>query len=76
MSTYIVFLLMISLNWRECHDAILKGTRVREGQFPWLIQFETVIPCGGVLVSPDWILTAAQCVQHKRNVSILILFIF
>lgn len=67
MSIYISFF-FIFINFEECKNILLKGKRVQDGQFPWLIQFQTVTPCGGVLLSPDWIITSAQCVQDKRNV--------
>ena len=70
MSTFLI-LFFIFTNWKECSGIFLIGSRMKEGEFPWLIQFKTVTPCGGVLVSPDWVLTAAQCVQTDRQVIIL-----
>lgn len=67
MSKCIVFLLIL-LYSIECKDIILRGKRIDDGQFPWLVQFQTIVPCGGVLISSDWVLTAAQCMQDKRNV--------
>ncbi|CAK9813188.1 OVCH2 [Anthophora plagiata] len=70
MSLYILFFLIL-INLREHKNVLLRGKRAQDGQFPWLIQFQTIAPCGGVLLSPDWVLTAAQCVQDKRNSIIL-----
>ncbi|XP_066588839.1 glandular kallikrein, prostatic-like [Prorops nasuta] len=67
------FIMLVLLLWRfkETENIFLKGKRALEGQFPWLVQFQTITPCGGVLLSSDWVLTAAQCVQDKRNSIVL-----
>jgi len=44
---------------------IIGGTEAEQGQFPWmscLYLFEEEAVCGGVLVHPEWVLTAAHCV--------------
>ncbi|XP_065331644.1 brachyurin-like isoform X2 [Cloeon dipterum] len=44
---------------------IVGGYRAARGQFPWqvFIVMDKVSSCGGSLISPQWILTAAHCVQ-------------
>lgn len=44
---------------------IIGGTEAEQGQFPWmscLYLFEEEAVCGGALVHPEWVLTAAHCV--------------
>jgi hypothetical protein len=44
--------------------AIFHGTPVTPAQAPWLVSLTTRSPvCGGALIAPDRVLTAAHCVQ-------------
>lgn len=44
---------------------IIGGTEAEQGQFPWMscmYLFGEEAVCGGALVHPEWVLTAAHCV--------------
>lgn len=46
---------------------IVGGEDAARGEFPWqamLVNKQRDFACGGVLIRPDWILTAAHCLQH------------
>jgi hypothetical protein len=44
----------------------------RDGQFPWHAQVVNSDLCGGFLIAPDWVVTAAHCVRQS-NIDTLIL---
>ncbi|XP_067879861.1 uncharacterized protein [Heterodontus francisci] len=45
---------------------ILGGTPAEEGNFPWQVYFETTV-CGGALLTDQWVLTSASCVEHEKT---------
>ena len=48
---------------------IVGGMTARRGSWPWqiLLLFDGQAMCGGSLISPLWVVTAAHCVHMKEN---------
>ncbi|XP_022909353.1 chymotrypsin-like elastase family member 2A [Onthophagus taurus] len=54
------------------HGRIINGKRSVRGAWPWQVSLQLLHPqfgflghwCGGVLISPEWILTAAHCISN------------
>lgn len=46
---------------------LIGGKQGKKGDSPWqaLLLFEKKMRCGGVLINPSWVLTAAHCVEDR-----------
>ncbi|XP_035219350.1 chymotrypsinogen 2-like [Stegodyphus dumicola] len=48
---------------------IIGGRTAIKGSWPWQVIFQNIFSfCGGVLLSTDWVLTAAHCVRRDMSV--------
>ncbi|XP_044252865.1 chymotrypsin BI-like [Tribolium madens] len=74
----IVFLLSFSdgkiLSEKELK--VINGNDAKEGQFPWHVLIITdttknnIILCSGAIISRDWVLTSASCINQADDVSV------
>jgi hypothetical protein len=49
------------------HLAVVGGKTEPNFRYPWVVTVSGTLNCGGVLIHPEWVLTAAHCVANKFN---------
>ncbi len=55
-------------NERLERSFIVGGREAQPGAWPWQVRFEPGdYECGGSLIAPDWVLTAAHCIYDDAN---------
>ncbi len=65
---FLVLTITIQLSYGQNEQRIIGGQNATEGQYPWIsaLYYKTtndiyIQSCGGSLIAPQWILTAAHC---------------
>ncbi|XP_076137881.1 transmembrane protease serine 2-like [Alosa pseudoharengus] len=62
----------LQANLQNSSDRVVGGQEAAAGGWPWqvmLMDNVTSTPCGGAVIAPYWILTAAQCAQRSLDPS-------
>ncbi|XP_054438744.1 ovochymase-2 [Pteronotus mesoamericanus] len=62
-----------SWNYFNIFSRIVGGSQVVKGSYPWQVSLrrrQTHI-CGGTIISPQWVVTAAHCVANRNSASTL-----
>lgn len=60
-------------NYSSIVPFIIRGDLATEGQWPWLaaLHYNGVYICSAILITSDWIMTAAHCIRNSENGYIL-----
>ncbi|XP_064348674.1 ovochymase-2 isoform X3 [Camelus dromedarius] len=60
-------------NYLNTFSRIVGGSQVERGSYPWQVSLKQRQKhvCGGTIISPQWVITAAHCVANRNIVSTL-----
>ena len=59
---------------KEFNSKIVGGVEASVGEFPFIVSLHRTTShfCGGSLIAPDWVLTAAHCVTGTRQLKVVL----
>ncbi|XP_033620058.1 ovochymase-2 [Fukomys damarensis] len=60
-------------NYLSIFSRIVGGNQVEKGSYPWQVSLKKRKKhiCGGTIISPQWVITAAHCVANRNIASML-----
>ncbi|XP_014640624.1 PREDICTED: ovochymase-2 [Ceratotherium simum simum] len=60
-------------NYFNIFSRIIGGSQVEKGSYPWQVSLKRRQKhvCGGTIISPQWVITAAHCVANRNIASTL-----
>ncbi|EFB17726.1 hypothetical protein PANDA_016257 [Ailuropoda melanoleuca] len=69
----VLLLLLLACGQPQVSSRIVGGRDARDGQWPWQasIQHRGAHVCGGSLIAPQWVLTAAHCFPSSQKAPFL-----